>query len=293
MTQALHWLSDFSEKAALTDRFKDSADHVELLAAGMMGEAGGVLAEIKKKHRESQAYPAYRGRLVEELGDLLWYYVRLVTTLSPTLLQELVTTHGAERSGAITATLDPFLDLGAAAGRALELVRHRGDQARLEELRTTLANLWSSIQRAAESNQVDLSDAATRNLNKTASRWPTEKAYAPLFDDAFPEEEQLPRKLEVEFRDRSRDQQGVVILRCNNLNFGDRLTDNIQDADGYRYHDIFTSLMQHISVGHRSFGRFSAPNERVFQESMKEKTALARSSSKKQSPRSCLAGPKS
>ena len=28
-------------------------------------------------------------------------------------------------------------------------------------------------------------------------------------------------------------------LRCNGLNFGDRLTDNIVDPDGYRYHDIF------------------------------------------------------
>jgi hypothetical protein len=30
-----------------------------------------------------------------------------------------------------------------------------------------------------------------------------------------------------------------VILRCNGVNFGDRLTDNIEDPDWYRYHDIF------------------------------------------------------
>jgi hypothetical protein len=34
-------------------------------------------------------------------------------------------------------------------------------------------------------------------------------------------------------------EQRVVLLRCNGINFGDRLTDNIEDPDGYRYHDIF------------------------------------------------------
>ncbi|NKC15088.1 MAG: hypothetical protein GKR94_23725 [Gammaproteobacteria bacterium] len=28
-------------------------------------------------------------------------------------------------------------------------------------------------------------------------------------------------------------------MRCNGINFGDRLTDNIEDPDGYRFHDIF------------------------------------------------------
>ena len=31
----------------------------------------------------------------------------------------------------------------------------------------------------------------------------------------------------------------VVVLRCNGLNLGDRLTDNIQGGDYYRFHDIF------------------------------------------------------
>jgi hypothetical protein len=52
-------------------------------------------------------------------------------------------------------------------------------------------------------------------------------------------EEQLPRRLAIEFMERSRGEQRVVILRCNGINFGDRLTDNIEDPDGYRYHDVF------------------------------------------------------
>ena len=46
-----------------------------------MGEVGSVLAEIKKEGRHRDAYPAYRRKLLEEVGDFLWYYIRLVTIL--------------------------------------------------------------------------------------------------------------------------------------------------------------------------------------------------------------------
>ena len=58
-----------------------------------------------------------------------------------------------------------------------------------------------------------------------------------FFDDHLEEEEQLPRKMEIEFRDQA-DKKSVV-LRSRGLNFGDRLTDNVRDEDGYRYHDVF------------------------------------------------------
>ena len=39
-----------------------------------------------------------------------------------------------------------------------------------------------------------------------------------------------------------------MILRCNGVNFGDRLTDNIEDPDWYRYHDIFHfAYMVHLA----------------------------------------------
>ncbi|PRQ02032.1 hypothetical protein ENSA7_56050 [Enhygromyxa salina] len=62
-----------------------------------------------------------------------------------------------------------------------------------------------------------------------------------LFDDDDREEEKLPRTLTVEFRRLPAKDGGseTAILRCNNLNFGDRLTDNISEPDHYRFHDIF------------------------------------------------------
>src|SRR5258708_39815340 len=84
----MDWLKGYSTQAALTDRFQERENHVQLLAAGLMGEAGSILAEVKKMKREKEAYPAYRQRLVEELGDFLWYFVRLVSITDPGLLHE-------------------------------------------------------------------------------------------------------------------------------------------------------------------------------------------------------------
>ena len=55
----------------------------------------------------------------------------------------------------------------------------------------------------------------------------------------FDETEQIPRKLDVEFRQIQRGGKNSVLLRCNGLNIGDRLTDNIEHSDFYRFHDVF------------------------------------------------------
>jgi hypothetical protein len=131
--------------------------------------------------------------------------------------------------------LSAHLDFGASVGEVLAAIRSSdGDGAR-QRLRRT----WSLLKVISAAAGIPLQDAAGRNTTKTTSRWPAEKRYIPLFDDGFPEEEQLPRQLQVEFLERSRSAQRAVILRCNGINFGDRLTDNIEDPDGYRFHDVF------------------------------------------------------
>ena len=71
--------------------------------------------------------------------------------------------------------------------------------------------------------------SATRRRPGAAG--PTRNCTRP-FDDDFPVEEQLPRRLHVDFLERARGLQRAVILRCNDINFGDRITDNIR-PDGY------------------------------------------------------------
>ena len=51
------WLLEFAALAEKTDRFAGKSDHAALLAAGLIGEAGSVVAELKKARREREAYP--------------------------------------------------------------------------------------------------------------------------------------------------------------------------------------------------------------------------------------------
>ena len=106
-------------------------------------------------------------------------------------------------------------------------------------MHTVAETIWRALLRVACAVRVELRDAARRNLEKTESRWPPVREFVPLFDDDFDEEEQLPRTLDVEFRQIGRSGKKVVLLRCNGLNLGDRLTDNIDEPDFYRFHDIF------------------------------------------------------
>ncbi|MBI1286078.1 MAG: nucleotide pyrophosphohydrolase [Flavobacteriales bacterium] len=46
---------------------------------GIIGEAGSVLSELKKKVRDAEGYPGFEEKLKEELGDVLWYISTIAT----------------------------------------------------------------------------------------------------------------------------------------------------------------------------------------------------------------------
>ncbi|WP_181791378.1 pyrophosphatase [Myxococcus llanfairpwllgwyngyllgogerychwyrndrobwllllantysiliogogogochensis] len=232
---ATRWLPEFAATAAKTDHFAGKSDHAALLAAGMIGEAGSVVAELKKKRRERDAYPVYHEKMVEEVGDFLWYFVRLVAVVAPGLLDELQVPGDGIIPAADGPQLMGHLDFGAAVGEVLAAISssNNGDAG------ARLRRVWALLTVICHDAEISLRAVAERNTAKTRSRWPDKKQYAPLFDDGFSVEEQLPRRLRVDFLERARGTQRAVILRCNDINFGDRLTDNIEDPDGYRFHDIF------------------------------------------------------
>ncbi len=235
------WLIDYAKAAKSSDMFRGRADHALLIAAGLLGEAGSTLAEVKKRQREQDVYPDYLGSLGEELGDSLWYFVRLVDLLDRPLLRLLAKrpVRGTRRSALMSA-----LDLGAAAGGIISAMESKDKQA----LRRAMIAAWTSLERVAAASRTTLRHAAANNLLKTRSRWPVESTregwprssdFYPLFDADIPREERLPREMEVEFIERGRGKRTQVVLRCNDINIGARINDNISDPDHYRYHDIF------------------------------------------------------
>ena len=40
---------------------------------GIIGEAGSVITELKKRFRDGDSYTNFNNKLKEELGDVLWY----------------------------------------------------------------------------------------------------------------------------------------------------------------------------------------------------------------------------
>ena len=46
---------------------------------GLVGEAGVLLSEYKKKLRDGKQYTGFKESIKEELGDLLWYISNLAT----------------------------------------------------------------------------------------------------------------------------------------------------------------------------------------------------------------------
>lgn len=229
------WLQEFAVIAAKTDRFTGKPDHAALLAAGLIGETGSVVAELKKARRELDAYPVYRQRMVEEVGDFLWYFVRLAAVVAPDLIDDLPMPGKNELPAADGSQLTGHLEFAASVGEVLSAV----SASTYDVVPALMRRTWVLLTMISGNANVCLRDATARNTSKTWSRWPEEKRYAPLFDDDFPVEERLPRQLQVDFLERARGTYRAVILRCNDINFGDRLTDNIEDPDGYRFHDIF------------------------------------------------------
>lgn len=230
------WLLRYARLARATDRFRESPDHARLLAAGLFGEAGSILAEVKKRRREEDVYPEYLGALDEELGDCLWYFVRLCDELGRPLLRSFA----RERiEPSRRPALASALQLGAAVGRIVATIESGSSPA------SALTDAWRALQRVARASGMTLRAVSEMNLAKTQGRWPLERShsgwprpsdYLPFFDSTELLVEQVPREMEIEFIERSKDQ---VLLRINGINVGSQLTDNITDGDHYRYHDIF------------------------------------------------------
>lgn len=59
------------------------------------------------------------------------------------------------------------------------------------------------------------------------------------FDRSFPEDERLPRKFDVVFKEKPLGRGIQVKIVLNDVFVGDALTDNANKDDGYRYHDAF------------------------------------------------------
>jgi NTP pyrophosphatase (non-canonical NTP hydrolase) len=255
-------LDEYQARAVTSDRTRKAGDQFDLPVLGLFGEAGSLLSEVKKKQRDSSSYIGFEESVLEEMGDVLWY-LSVISHHAGISLSSLASQEDAGdrnvallRSGLTFTQLQPQQTLplhaptvafertllrlagavGQLASRAVEgnLTTDRGNLVQL------LASIFSSLLSAANEAGVTLEAAATSNLFKTSDRWPVDKVFPGLFDEEFPAEEQLPRKLTVDIFEReAKNGRHYVVQRCNGIHIGDHLTDNIMKPDDYRFHDAF------------------------------------------------------
>lgn len=138
----------------------------------------------------------------------------------------------------------PFLGLAGEAGELLsEYKKHLrdGDSHLLfkERVSEELGDLLWYISNVATKFDLKLSDIAEANLNKIRDRWGAKDTADVIFDAEFDEHERLPRVFEVELSEVMVDGRKKIRMCVDGEKIGDDLTDNADDPDGYRFHDVF------------------------------------------------------
>ena len=249
-------VGEFTHQVMRTDRRPES-DKLRIAVLGIFGELGSLMSEIKKGVREGPSYTSYRDTLIEEAGDLLWYFAALSLTLGwplSRLLSAVFHTDVSEEhsfsaieallSGLPSEDRDPWLVAGERAGALAAHVGSGGDISD-SSFNLAVAALKASLI-AFRSAGIGLVAPIEYNIDKSLARFPVSRKPLPLYDDrltvegkSIDVEERIPGYLPVDFREFKRGSKVLVVQSAFTIKIGDPLTDNIGEEDLYRFHDVF------------------------------------------------------
>lgn len=250
-------LADYQKVAVNTDKLPSG---LELPILGLFGEVGGLLSAFKKKQRDQDSFDRYRDALLEEFGDVLWYFTTLASRANlklPVLAQRMFRgitdwdevdehfgsfgdiQHQQERPASSEEFSKCATALAGAVGDLLNDFRQGGFASNRDKLSAHLVEIFAAIVAAADAADISLGEAARENLYKIFNRWPMDFNYPPLTDSHLKVFEKLPEKLDIYISEEEIDGRLFVLQRCNDIYIGDRLTDNKEERDDYRFHDVF------------------------------------------------------
>jgi NTP pyrophosphatase (non-canonical NTP hydrolase) len=151
---------------------------------------------------------------------------------------------GHQKNWTGTELVVPLLGLAGEAGELLsEYKKHLRDGDSHQLFRSRIAEelgdlLWY-IANVATKFGLTLEDIASINLRKTQDRWGDLDSSPESFDAGYDELERFPRRFEVELSEVLVKGKKKIRARMNGEKIGDDLTDNADDPDGYRFHDVF------------------------------------------------------
>ena len=244
-------INEYQEFTLKTDRNSDTGlDGMDFVFLGLFGEAGSLLSALKKKLRDREGCVAYKQSVEEELGDVLWYFSNAALRAG-IKLSDLTSKRGNITFGELQKASSGITQVEKAEARLLELASHIGAllkeysggkiKSNQTELASDLEKILTLIVEAAVTTNVSLEAAAQHNMLKTISRWAPkdQRVWGALYDADDREEERVPRNIRMVFKEYTIGQSAYVIQRYNDVNIGDRLTDNSIEDDDYRFHDVF------------------------------------------------------
>ena len=107
-----------------------------------------------------------------------------------------------------------------------------------EQVREGLGNLLRHLSNVATMHGLTLEETADFNLRQTGRRWPpsgAENGPIEQLDEDFPPSERIPRQMDMSIEEES----GMAVTTIDGAEYGDPLTDNRYEDDGYRFHDVF------------------------------------------------------
>lgn len=257
-------LNEYQRVARRTDQnTRSGLGGLRFPLLGLFGEVGTLLSALKKKQRDRESFVGYHEAIVEEFGDVLWYFSNIAShaSLSLSVLAQRVArdlqdwdevgdddfgtfgdvqtqrdAHGSPDSPKFQAAI---MSLAGKVG----LLLNDSDQNRIASNRDVLSahlvEIFRALIAAADAADIGLSDAALFNIRKIHSRWPEHRKYTPLFDENFDRLEQIPRVVRMNIVEQRAGVRTFVIQQCNGINIGSQLTDNRLVDDDYRFHDAF------------------------------------------------------
>src|SRR5882724_3338755 len=86
VSQLQIFLDDYQEAAARTDQNRRGGmEGLAFPLLGLFGEVGTLLSALKKKQRDKDSYVGYSEAVIEEFGDVLWYFSNVASRASLSL----------------------------------------------------------------------------------------------------------------------------------------------------------------------------------------------------------------
>ena len=102
-----------------------------------------------------------------------------------------------------------------------------------------LGDLVWYVANVAAKFDLKLEAIAQGNLQKTKDRWGNPDTSSIGFDAEYTEDERFPRTFEVQLSEVIVKGKTKIRAHIDGTQIGDDLTDNADDPDGYRFHNVF------------------------------------------------------